>query len=174
MRCRPARDRLFALLTVILILLADILTKRWALDHLLSADGAVGGISGIFHFRFAWNTGVAFSFWDKLIPGGMHYEFGYQPFLVVILTLLVLTAVVLFLFCPKRERLADRIMLAFIFAGGLGNLIDRVIYGAVVDFIEFTFISFPVFNVADICVVMGTLLFCVRMLILDRKKGGIQ
>lgn len=162
MRCRPARDRLFALLTVILILLADILTKRWALDHLLSADGAVGGISGIFHFRFAWNTGVAFSFLNK------------WPSLVVVLTLLVLTAVVLFLFCPKRERLADRIMLAFIFAGGLGNLIDRVIYGAVVDFIEFTFISFPVFNVADICVVMGTLLFCVRMLILDRKKGGIQ
>lgn len=162
MRCRPARDRLFALLTVILILLADILTKRWALDHLLCADGAVGGISGIFHFRFAWNTGVAFSFLSK------------WPSLVVILTLLVLTAVALFLFSPKRERLADRIMLAFIFAGGLGNLIDRVIYGAVVDFIEFTFISFPVFNVADICVVMGTLLFCVRMLILDRKKGGIQ
>lgn len=162
MRCRPARDRLFALLTVILILLADILTKRWALDHLLSADGAVGGISGIFHFRFAWNTGVAFSFLSQ------------WPSLVVILTFLVLTAVALFLFCPKRERLADRIMLAFIFAGGLGNLIDRVIYGAVVDFIEFTFISFPVFNVADICVVMGTLLFCVRMLILDRKKGGIQ
>ncbi len=162
MKCRSVRDRLFALVTIGCILLADIFSKRWAISRLLETDRMLEGIKGLFRFRFAWNTGVAFSFLSD------------KPIIVIICTILILSAVALFLFLPKRERLSDRLCLALIFAGGLGNLIDRVLYGAVVDFIEFTFISFPVFNLADVCVVTGTFLYAARVLIFDKKKGGVH
>ena len=160
MKCRSVRDRLFALAAIVSILLADIFSKRWAIHHLLEAGKTAEGIKGLFQFRFAWNTGVAFSFLSGM------------PAIVIVFTALILTAVALFLFLPKREKLFFRLCLALIFAGGLGNLIDRILYGAVADFIEFTFISFPVFNLADVCVVTGTLLYAARMLIFDKKKGG--
>ncbi|MBQ6717120.1 MAG: signal peptidase II [Clostridia bacterium] len=160
MKCRLARDRMVALLIIIIVLLSDILTKRWALKNLLNGAGAIDAIPGIFRFRFAWNTGVAFSF----LSG--------WPVLVSVFTVLVLSAVAVFLFFAKNQRLFDRVCLALIFAGGLGNFIDRIFYGAVVDFIEFTFISFPVFNFADVCVVTGTALYAVRVLIGDKRKAG--
>ena len=149
-----------ALLIIIIVLLSDILTKRWALKNLLNGAGPIDAIPGIFRFRFAWNTGVAFSF----LSG--------WPVLVSVFTVLVLSAVAVFLFFAKNQRLFDRVCLALIFAGGLGNFIDRIFYGAVVDFIEFTFISFPVFNFADVCVVTGTALYAVRVLIGDKRKAG--
>ena len=162
MKCRSVRDRLFALVAVVSILLVDFFSKRWAIDALSETGNAISGIKGLFHFRFAWNTGAAFSFLSE------------KPVIVIVCTMLILSAVALFLFLPKRERLPDRLCLALIFAGGLGNLIDRILYGAVADFIEFTFISFPVFNLADVCVVTGTMLYALRMLIFDKKKGGVH
>lgn len=162
MKYRSVRDRLFALAAVVSILLVDVFSKRWAIDALSETGNAVCGIKGLLQFRFAWNTGVAFSF----LSG--------KPAIVIACTVLILSAVALFLFLPKRERLSDRLCLTLIFAGGLGNLIDRVFYGAVADFIEFTFISFPVFNFADVCVVTGTVLYALRMLIFDKKKGGVH
>ncbi|MBQ5769939.1 MAG: signal peptidase II, partial [Clostridia bacterium] len=97
-----------------------------------------------------------------------------RPGIVITFTALILSAAALFLFLPQKEKLADRLCLALIFAGGLGNLIDRILYGAVADFIELTFMPFPVFNLADVCVVMGTFLFALRMLISDKKKGGVN
>ncbi|MBR3928574.1 MAG: signal peptidase II [Clostridia bacterium] len=161
MKCRSVPGRLIAAFAVGLILLADVFSKRWALTHLLSG-GAREGIKGLFHFRFAWNTGVAFSFLSD------------KPVIVILFTGVILTVIALFLFLPKRERLFDRLCLSLIFAGGLGNLIDRICYGAVADFIEFSFVSFPVFNFADVCVVLGTCLYAARMLIWDKRKGGFH
>lgn len=162
MKCRSVRDRLFALAAIGSILLADFYSKRWAIQRLLNDQAVLDGIKGIFRFRFAWNTGVAFSF----LSG--------RPGIVITFTALILSAAALFLFLPQKEKLADRLCLALIFAGGLGNLTDRILYGAVADFIEFTFMPFPVFNLADVCVVMGTFLFALRMLISDKKKGGVN
>lgn len=162
MKCRSVPDRLFALVTIAGILLMDIFSKRWAIDSLLKTGKTARGIQGLFHFRFAWNTGVAFSFLSD------------KPALVIVFTALVLSAVAAFLFLPQREKLPDRLCLALIFAGGFGNMLDRLLYGAVVDFIELTFIPFPVFNLADICVVMGTFLYAARLMIFDKRKGGVH
>lgn len=161
MKCRLARDRMIALLIIALVMLTDILTKRWAIENLLNGSGTLNAVPGIFRFRFAWNTGVAFSFLSS------------WPALVSVFTVLVLCAVAVFLFFAKRQRIWDRICLSLIFAGGLGNFIDRILYGAVVDFIELTFISFPVFNFADVCVVMGSVLYAACVLTGDKKKGGV-
>lgn len=74
---------------------------------------------------------------------------------------------------PKLETLS----LAFIIAGGVGNLIDRVRmlidpeFGGVVDYINFEFINFPVFNFADICVVIGGIGFCILCVISEIKDS---
>ena len=162
MKCRSAIGRLLAFAVIGLVLLADILTKRWAVDCLLNGEGAMRALDGIFHFRFAWNTGVAFSF----LSG--------KPVIVCVFTIFILIVIALFLFLPKKERCTERFCLALIFAGGLGNLIDRIRYGAVVDFIELSFVPFPVFNLADVCVVLGTVLYAAGMLIGDKRKGGFH
>ena len=58
-------------------------------------------------------------------------------------------------------------MLSFIMAGGIGNIIDRIKYKEVIDYIQTDFIDFPVFNFADICVVVGAIGFCVAYLIIE-------
>ena len=66
-----------------------------------------------------------------------------------------------------------------IISGGIGNLIDRVRIKEVIDFIKLDFISFPIFNFADICVVIGALVFCLWIILSDiktkrEKKDSIQ
>lgn len=89
---------------------------------------------------------------------------------------LVAVAVYLFKFCPKLKRY--RIPLAFVLAGGIGNLIDRIFRGEVVDFISvpwlpwvqfkptFQFVDFPIFNVADICITLGAIAL-IAVLVID-------
>ncbi len=73
----------------------------------------------------------------------------------------------------KEYRLL-KAALTLILAGAVGNVIDRVIRGYVVDFFEFTFISFPVFNMADIYVVVGAIAMALIMIfvIKDEDKTG--
>ena len=58
--------------------------------------------------------------------------------------------------------------MSLIIGGAIGNMIDRIFLGYVVDFLEFTFIDFPVFNVADVCVVIGTILMAIYLIFLDK------
>ena len=70
-----------------------------------------------------------------------------------------------------------RISLSLILGGGIGNMIDRTFYGeklfegAVIDFIEASFIDFPVFNVADSAVVIGAIMLFVYILLLDKDRA---
>ena len=78
-------------------------------------------------------------------------------------------------YMPKtKEYRLLKAALTLILAGAVGNVIDRVIRGYVVDFFEFTFISFPVFNMADIYVVVGAIAMALIMIfvIKDEDKTG--
>ena len=84
--------------------------------------------------------------------------------------------VIYFKLPPKKKYNPARVLLVFIAAGGLGNIIDRVIFGYVTDFIRFDFIDFPVFNVADmyitVCEVVALILvFFVYRDDLDSKES---
>ena len=59
---------------------------------------------------------------------------------------------------------------ALVISGGIGNLIDRLVLGYVIDYIKFEPINFPVFNFADICIVIGGILFCIYFIIIDEIK----
>ena len=88
---------------------------------------------------------------------------------MVALVLILCAALLFVLFRFPQMQKTARAGLWLVFAGGLSNLYDRLRYGYVIDFLEFDFIRFPVFNVADVCVVLGCVLAFIALL---RAEGG--
>ncbi len=146
------------IVTIVLILL-DQGTKLWALAS-LKPIGNLTLVEGFMDLTFVENRGVAF---------GM---FAGQRWLILLLTG-VIAAVLLYFYCtmPKTKEYAGvRIALLFVLAGAIGNIIDRVFRGYVVDFFEFTFFDWPVFNVADIYVVGGVILLVFLILFVIKDE----
>ena len=131
----------------------DQVTKLWASSQLGKAGKVLELWPGVFEFRYSENTGVAFS----LLEG--------QRWLFIPLTLItsVLIAVML-VRSPMRRRFFFSFPCALILAGGIGNLMDRVAYGFVIDFLYVRLIDFPIFNFADCCVVVGAILMFIAVL----------
>lgn len=141
---------------IVLIVLFDQATKLLAKNYLLG-NAAVPFIKGVVQFNYAENQGMAFSMF-----GGARWVF-------VALTSAVCIAALAVMFKNKIPSLWAYWSIGVIVAGGLGNLIDRVLYGYVVDFIEPTFINFAIFNIADSAVTLGTVSL-VLYLVLDIFK----
>lgn len=115
-------------------------------------------IKDIFHFTYVQNRGAAFSMWEE------------QWLILKALPLAVIAAGLVLLFCKRKSW--DKMMLtaiAFICGGGLGNLIDRMGLGYVVDIFDFR--VFPVFNIADIFICVGCGLMVLDILFFERKHS---
>jgi signal peptidase II len=132
------------LLVVSLLVGCDHGTKHLAKRH-LQGTPAVELVGGVLDLRYTENRDAAFSALRSLPPSAK------SPVLVG--TRLAICVVVLFLLVRRRGLGLDRLGLAVVLAGGLGNLIDTLWRGCVVDFIHVH--HWPVFNVADICVAVG-------------------
>lgn len=144
---------------VLLWLAADIATKAVCNGYGLG-EVIAGPFLGLVQFRLAHNTGAAW---------GM---FGDSTFALGVMSLLVCAALAAYLIATaRRANLAEVIGIALVVAGGLGNALDRFTLGYVVDFIDTTFIEFPTFNVADIGVTCGFVLFFAGMLWGMRRDG---
>lgn len=143
------------LLSILALIGADQLTKWWAVKELMG-NGAKPFLGPILGFRYAENTGAAFSILrDKQL-------------LLIGVTFLVLLAMIGLLFKAVRagEHWAVKVAYTFIIAGAIGNFIDRVRLDYVVDFLEFKFIHFPIFNIADVLVVVGVGLLTIATIFL--------
>ncbi len=138
------------------IALADQVTKLLVVQS-IPLHTQVPAIDGLFHLTYVQNFGAAFSALQ-----GMRWLF--------ILIFLVLTAAVLWEYfkSPMPFSKFDRWLIAAVYGGGLGNIIDRVRLGYVVDMIEVEFITFPVFNVADCFITCGCILLIVRLLFFNK------
>lgn len=141
----------------VLVVLADQLVKWLVVQH-IPLYSQVAVIPGLFHLTYVRNTGAAFSLFS-----GMRWLF--------ILIFLGFTIILLYEYKKKSMPFSsfDRWCIAAIYAGGLGNVIDRVRLGYVVDMIEVEFFSFPVFNVADCFITCGCVLLCVSLLFFNKK-----
>lgn len=117
----------------------------------------VPDMGGLFMLQIVHNTGAA---WGML---------GDSTMLLGIFSLIVCAAIAWYIFGMRKGQgpMGQTVALAFVFAGGLGNAIDRLTLGYVVDFINCTFIDFPVFNIADIGVTCGIALFLIMILTED-------
>ena len=119
-------------------------------------------IQGFFHFTYVTNDGMAF---------GLSFPGGKQILLAVTL---VLTVVIIgMLWKERNSHNLIRYGLSFILAGALGNMIDRIIYGKVVDFLDIMIGDFHwyIFNVADSSVTIGMILFILHTVIIGDKKS---
>ena len=131
----------------------DQVTKAWA-TRTLRSGGDVTAISGFLNFAYAQNPGVAFSMLDD------HGDAGRWGLSVVAM---IAGALVLYFFW-RTPRTDDRVLgaLALLLAGIIGNVVDRIRLGFVIDFIDVQFGSwhYPTFNIADmsICIGAGLLL----------------
>lgn len=141
---------------IVLIVAFDQITKLLAKKYLLG-NAAVTFIKGVVQFNYAENQGMAFSMFS-----GARWAF-------VALTAVVCIGALVMMFKNKIPSLWAYWSIGVIVAGGLGNLIDRIIYGYVVDFIEPTFVNFAIFNIADSAVTLGTISL-MAYLVLDLFK----
>ncbi len=147
------------LVVVALLVGLDQFTKFLVLTN-VKPVAAVPFIDGIIQFRYVENTGAAFSILSE------------KTWLLSILTGVMILIGLLYLFLGKADNKLQYISLTLIIAGGLGNLVDRIFRGFVVDFIEYLFMEYAVFNFADILVTVGAVLLVVSVLFVKEKEQG--
>lgn len=123
----------------------DLYTKNLAALYLKGRSVTV--IPGILGLTYSENTGMAFS----MLTG--------KTVLLACVTALALLGLVWLIFIKKYGTKTERFFLLLVLAGGIGNLISRVFQGYVIDFFEFLFINFAIFNVADVYVCTGVGLY---------------
>lgn len=142
------------------LVFVDQVFKKLAAEHLMGKEDIVL-IRNFIGLSYAENTGAAFS------------AFSDSTMLLSVVTLIIILGGVIFLFLGKIEGKLMNICAVMILAGGIGNLIDRFAQGYVIDYIKTLFIDFPVFNFADILVVVGVFVVC-GYLIYDMIKEEKQ
>lgn len=131
--------------------------KAWAITALHpTVGGRITVIPGLFYLTYVENRGAAFGIFQG------------RTFLLGIVSGLVLLYLLFLLLSSKIKGSVLTWSLSLILAGGVGNLIDRFSRGFVVDYLDFSALyGFPVFNLADCCVVCGTGLILIYMLVLE-------
>ncbi len=109
---------------------------------------------GVFHLTYVENRGAAFGILKD------------QRWIFIVLSIVAMLVIAAYVIL-KRKELHPLLLIAlsFLFGGGIGNMIDRIAYGYVVDFLDFTLIDFAVFNVADtfVCVGAGLLILYILL-----------
>ena len=148
---------LFMSLFALGIVALDQWTKFLVLEN-IPLYGHVDAIPGLFHLTYVQNTGAAFSSFS-----GMQWLFA--------LIFLVLTAAIFYEYFWKRQPFTtlERWLIAAIYGGGVGNMIDRVRFGYVVDMIEVDFMNFAVFNVADCFITCGCILLILHLAFFNKE-----
>lgn len=140
----------YLIVSVILIVI-DQASKLWALKN-LEPVGSMDFIPGFMRLTYVENRGAAFG----ILQGHTN--------ILSIVSALFLLLIVYFMISGKIEQKIIVISLSLVVAGGIGNLIDRIVRGYVVDYFDLTigFLKdFPVFNFADCCVVIGGVLLLI-------------
>ena len=150
------------LAAIALLVLLDQFTKRLAVLHLKGKDPYVL-INGALELRYLENHGAAFGLLQN------------QKIFFIVIASLILLVIGYVLFRMPVEKRYDllQVLLTLIAAGALGNLIDRVRTDYVVDFIYFSLIDFPVFNVADIYVTVSTFLFVIALMFYYKEQDFV-
>ena len=147
---------MYFILTVLIIIL-DQATKQIALSGLvLNHSSSI--VQGFLNLSLTYNYGAAFSILQN------------RQAILIPITLIV-SGIILYFMIKNRKAGHWTLMLSFalILGGGIGNLIDRIRLGYVIDYLEFKFIQFPVFNVADMSVVCGSALLVIYILFIETK-----
>lgn len=157
------KNLIFFLAIILMITAVDQLTKSLATDYLKSAP-SYKIVDGVFELSYLENDGAAWGMLDN------------APWVFKTVSTVTIIAITLYVALSREISQLTVTALAFIAGGGVGNMIDRIISGYVVDFFNFCLIDFPVFNVADIFVTIGAGLLIIDLLFFDlaKEKQGTE
>ncbi|MDD2958311.1 MAG: signal peptidase II [Lachnospiraceae bacterium] len=140
-------------IALFVLLALDQFTKYLAWTN-LRTNGDVILIPGVFELHYLQNQGAAFGMFENM-----------QWLFILFAAIISCGAAYFFYVLPSEARFRPlRILCIVILAGAIGNMIDRLVYHYVIDFLYFTLIDFPIFNVADIYVCCSTVLFMILIL----------
>ena len=148
---------LFSLVAMAVLLGTDQLIKWWGRTYLAHMEPIVVW-DGVFELVYVENRGAAWG----ILQG--------KRWLLLVITGIVLALLLCYLVLGKSTHPVETCAVTLIISGRAGNLIDRLFFGYVTDYIYFKPIDFPVFNLADICVVVGTILFCFYWVFLEARR----
>ena len=144
----------------VFIFILDQLTKR-AVQSSLSLHQSKPIIQDFFHLTYVTNDGMAFGL---SMPGGRT--------ILLILSIMLTIFICWFLWQEREGHNLVRLGLALILAGAFGNLLDRILYGKVVDFLDFMIGDFHwyIFNIADSSVTIGMMVFIFHSFFIETRK----
>lgn len=146
-------------LCVAAVILVDQWAKQLAITHLMGKE-PYSLINGVLELQFFSNTGIAWSMLD-----------GQTVF--ILFTGIIFLVLILFVIFKLPEASKYHILYIFggiLTGGALGNMIDRVRFGYVIDFISFVLIHFPIFNVADMCIVISVIVLGILFLFYYKEE----
>ena len=154
---------LICIIIIALSIALDQISKQLVV-HFLDRGNPLEIIPGVFRFSYVENRGAAFGMLDD------------QRWVFMIVSTVAIAGLIVYLFKFAPKNMLLRVGLSLVIGGGIGNMIDRIAYGYVVDFLDFC--AFPsiwkwVFNIADACVCVGAgivMLYFIIDIVKDAKK----
>ena len=147
---------IYILLIITCLISIDQISKYMALNYLKDI-GSIPIIENIFHLTYVENRGAAFG----MLQG--------NQFIFIIAATLAMVVGLYYIYKYKLSLLAKS-SIVLIISGAIGNMIDRVRLGFVVDYFDFRIIWEYVFNIADVFVVIGTILLCIHIIFFDNDN----
>jgi signal peptidase II len=143
-----------------LVIFLDQLSKYWLVNKLDLINRKFIDVYGFLDFTMVWNYGVSFGIFQANSTIGRWALVGFTAIIVVMF----------FIWLLRAQNPLSQTALSFIIGGAIGNMIDRIRFGAVADFIDFSPIFPWVFNVADCAVVFGAMLLALDLFISPDDK----
>ena len=147
---------LLNILIPLVCIVVDQIVKYWAATD-LQAIGSIPLWQGVFHLTYCENTGAAFSIFTG------------QRWMLLAVTVILLGGLLWALCKGWMQNAFGRFSLQLIIGGAIGNMIDRILLGYVVDMFDFCLIDFPIFNVADIFLCVGVGMMILYILVMEPK-----
>ena len=148
-------------LLICFIVLIDQISKNYIYQNKVQYDNIVSVIEGILNFIYVENTGIAF---------GIFSDFDGLKVVFIVVTILITLYLFSLLNNKEFQNPFSHISLLLIISGAIGNIIDRIFRGYVIDFIQFDIDIFPyIFNIADSSVTIGLLLLLYSSIIVQRR-----
>ena len=155
------RSNIICILLIVLIFLIDRFSKIKVINYILSNNSSIY-VNNFLNLDLVWNTGIGFGLFS--LEGGALYHFISLIIFIVILGLIF--------FIIKSSLWSEKFLYSMILGGALGNFYDRALYFAVPDFIDIHFNDYHwfTFNIADIFISLGIILFILREIFFEKNE----
>lgn len=134
----------------IIFLIIDIVSKL-IVSNLMNVHDSILVIENFFYITYVRNTGAAWSI------------FADKTWLITIVSLIIICLIIWYIYKNKPKSKLDKLAYSMILGGALGNFIDRIVYGYVIDFLDFYIFGYdyPIFNLADSFIFVGVILLVI-------------